>query len=118
MGKLKTKLQPDTVLVLGEHTEEVWAVAVTPDGTRAVSAFFDMTLRVWDLATGKALATLGGHTAAVWAVAVTPDGTRAVSAFFDMTLRVWDLSRGSRPQSKRCVVRRVSDALSARSDKN
>jgi WD40 repeat protein len=94
MGKLKTKLQPDTVLVLGGHTEEVWAVAVTPDGTRAVSASFDRTLRVWDLATGKALATLEGHTEGVHAVAVTPDGSRAVSPSFDRSLRVWDLATG------------------------
>ena len=37
-------------------------VAVTPDGARAVSASFDKTLRVWDLATGESLASLEGHT--------------------------------------------------------
>ena len=47
-------------------------VAVTPDGTRAVSASADKTLRVWDLATGKSLASLEGHTSAVYGVAVTP----------------------------------------------
>jgi GTPase SAR1 family protein len=63
-----------------------------PDGARAISASFDKTLRVWDLATGKSLATLEGHTSVVWCVAVTPDGTRAVSASRDKTLRVWDLT--------------------------
>jgi GTPase SAR1 family protein len=69
-------------------------VAVTPDGTRAVSASDDRTLRVWDMATGKALASLEGHTIWVLGVAVTPDGARAVSTSADETLRVWDLATG------------------------
>jgi len=34
------------------HTDSVNSVAVTPDGTRAVSASSDHTLKVWDLSTG------------------------------------------------------------------
>ena len=45
----------------------MYGVAVTPDGTRAVSASDDKTLRVWDLATGKSLASLEGHTDTVLA---------------------------------------------------
>ena len=37
-------------------------MAVTPDGSRAVSASLDNTLKVWDLASGKELCTLTGHT--------------------------------------------------------
>jgi WD40 repeat protein len=54
--------QPGTAFVLKGHTGAVLGVAVTPDGKRAVSASLDKTLRVWDLATGKALASLEGHT--------------------------------------------------------
>ena len=32
-----------------------------PDGQRVVSASGDKTLKVWDVATGKCLATLKGH---------------------------------------------------------
>ena len=43
------------------------AVAVTPDGQRAVSASWDKTLKVWDLESGRELRTLTGHTGAVTA---------------------------------------------------
>ena len=36
-----------------------------PDGRRVVSASTDKTLKVWDVATGKCVATLEGHSATV-----------------------------------------------------
>ena len=32
-----------------------------PDGRRVVSASWDKTLKVWDIETGKCVATLKGH---------------------------------------------------------
>ena len=43
------------------------AVAVTPDGQRAVSASDDKTLKVWDLESGRELRTLEGHATCVYA---------------------------------------------------
>jgi WD40 repeat protein len=73
-----------------------WAngVAVTPDGTLAVSASSDRTLKVWNLETGRELRTLEGHSDSVCGAAVTPDGKLAVSASADRTLKVWDLETG------------------------
>ena len=34
---------------------------MSPDGRRVVSGSFDKTLKVWDVATGKCMATLEGH---------------------------------------------------------
>ena len=66
-------------------------MAVSPDGTRAVSGSDDNTVRVWDLVSGQCLATLEGHSARVWSVAVNPDGTRAVSGSYDNTARIWEV---------------------------
>src|SRR5271166_4554377 len=82
------------IRTLEGHTGPVRAVAVTPDGCRAVSASDDQTLRLWDLSTGQTIRTLEGHTNGVEAVAVTSDGRCAVSASTDQTLRLWDLSTG------------------------
>jgi WD40 repeat protein len=91
------------VSVLEGHTDDVSAVAVTPDGRHVVSGCWrqvasrreDHALRVWQPSTGNCLRVLEGHTAYVSAVAVTPDGRYVVSGSDDGTLRVWDLSTGN-----------------------
>jgi WD40 repeat protein len=77
------------------HTGRVSALAITPDGGRAISGSWDKTLRVWDLNSGRTLRTLKGHTHRVTAVTITPDGRRAVSGSGNETLRVWDLETGT-----------------------
>jgi WD40 repeat protein len=67
---------------------------VTLDGQYVVSASRDQTLKVWDLDTGRGLATLEGHAGWVNACAVIPDGGRVVSASSDRTLKVWELNTG------------------------
>ena len=79
---------------LDGHAGPVTAVALTRDGTRAVSAGGDRTLKIWDLERGEPVRTLTGHEDWVSAVALTPDGSRAVSASGDRTLKIWDLERG------------------------
>lgn len=77
-----------------KHSGEVYAVAATPDGRRAVSASMDETVRVWDIEQGRLLHTLKGHGRPVRDVSVTPDGLWAISAADDCALIVWDLERG------------------------
>src|SRR5579885_491478 len=45
---------PETLLVLyGQHTERVAALAWSPDGTRIASASWDKTVHIWEATTGK-----------------------------------------------------------------
>jgi WD40 repeat protein len=84
---------PDGPLLrtLEGHSAWVLSVAISPDGSRAVSASSDHTLKVWDLERGVELNTLESSG---WSVAISPDGQRAVSESDDGTLKVWDLERG------------------------
>jgi WD40 repeat protein len=54
------------------HGGGVTAVAVTPDGRRAVSGSSDKTLKVWDLERGTLLATFTADQA-IYAVACVSD---------------------------------------------
>ncbi|MBW2638228.1 MAG: hypothetical protein JRC86_12065, partial [Deltaproteobacteria bacterium] len=76
------------------HNSSVRAVAVTPDGRRAVSGSNDDTIKVWDLENGQSIRTMEGHNDSVRAVAVTPDGRRAVLGLYNKTIKVWDLENG------------------------
>jgi WD40 repeat protein len=78
------------LILLAGHSGSVDAVAVSPDGTRIVTASRDKTARVWEAATGKEIARLEGHGDYVTSAAWSPDGTRIVTGSSDKTVRVWD----------------------------
>jgi len=54
----------------------------------------DTTARVWDGATGRALAVLRAHYSAINSVAVTADGCHVVTGSRDKSARVWNLASG------------------------
>ncbi|MEQ3553793.1 hypothetical protein WIS52_25240 [Pseudonocardia nematodicida] len=86
-----------TVAGLRGHSAEVTvlAFATTASGaTRLVSGSVDGTLRIWDVATGTAVAVTAGHAGPVRALTTTGPGT-VVSAGADGTLRTWDAGSGA-----------------------
>jgi WD40 repeat protein len=80
--------------LLSAHTGAVACLAVSPDGTRAVSGGADKGLWVWDLANRRELRCLAGHRDRVCCVAFSPDGRRVLSSGLDQTVRLWDLDAG------------------------
>jgi RNA polymerase sigma factor (sigma-70 family) len=76
-----------------EGTEEIYALAVTPAGN-VLAAAGKGGIVLFDLASGKILATMKGHEGVVEALAVAPDGKTVVSAGWDRTVRVWDVASG------------------------
>jgi WD40 repeat protein len=83
------------VHILTGHRDTIWAVAVSGDGSRAVTGGYGGAVIVWDLAAGTALHTLVGHRDTVRAVAVSGDGTLAVTGGDDGAMIVWDLAAGT-----------------------
>jgi WD40 repeat protein len=70
------------LLELGGHTGGVRLIRVSADGTRAVTAGDDRTVRVWDLKSGKELR--GFRTMAP--IDLTPDGTAVVMRMGERTV--------------------------------
>jgi len=86
--------RPAMLRTLEGHTGAVTAVALSADGTCAVSASNDETLRVWELASGRCVKKLEGHTGSVCAIALSADGRQAISGSSDKTVRVWNVMTG------------------------
>jgi len=59
-----------------------------------VSGTVDWKVKVWDVATGKCVATLKGHPEGVTDVAMFPDGRRVVFGSLATPLEVWDVETG------------------------
>ncbi len=73
------------------HTRIPFAVAFSPDGKFLASAGSDMTVRIWDVATAKTIATLK-HQAR--GLAFSPDGKVLATAAWGGDIKLWSLERG------------------------
>jgi WD40 repeat protein len=80
----------------GEYLAESGKTAVTPDGRLLVHGGPDKVIRVYDVFTGKQLATFHGHEGAILAVAISNDGKYAATASTDTTVLVWELPAAER----------------------
>jgi hypothetical protein len=93
--------------VLRGHTDEVFAAAFHPDGTRLATAGRDRAIWLWDLRRGEEVARLAGHTSYIYSLAWSPDGKTLVSGSGDSTVRLWD----TEPLRTRYQARREAERL-------
>ena len=93
---------------------DVRTFAFSPDGKRLITAgaaagdTSDNWVSVWDLETGKALATLRGHDGPVLATTFSPDGRHIVTTSADRTARIWEAPDGRSPGRDRPTVSRAA----------
>jgi WD40 repeat protein len=89
------------------HTDDVLAVAFSPDGTRLLSVSCDRTARLWNVSTGRELQVLRDHRASIAVGAWSRDGRSVLTAGGnpcltrpersdprDSDVRVWEVDTG------------------------
>ena len=76
------------------HAGPVLGLAFSPDGRTLASGSFDDTVRLWDVATRRAIGgPLTGHSGDVLRVGFSPDGRTLASGGADTLVRLWGVSR-------------------------
>lgn len=78
------------------HSSLLNSAEWSPDGKSVVTAGWDQSARVWDVASGKELVRLVGHSSKVNAATWSPDGTRILTASDDKTVEIWEAFTGKR----------------------
>jgi WD40 repeat protein len=74
--------------------DQIFDVAVSPDGLLALSTHGGKTLRLWDLKNWREIRRFEGHTGPPQRVVFSADGRRALSGGWDKTIRLWDVETG------------------------
>jgi WD40 repeat protein len=82
------------LLTLKGHSGRVQSVAFSTGGRYLASGSEDMTIKLWDTATGKDIVTFKGHSGVVRSIAFSPDGKRLASGSWDKTIKLWDTVTG------------------------
>ncbi len=80
-------------LTLTDHSDTIYALAFSPDGTLLASGSADRSVKVWDAATGKRLYTLNDPTDWVYCLAWSPDKKHLAAGGVDKSVRVWEANK-------------------------
>ena len=75
---------------------EAYDASLSPDGLQLVASFGDHAARIWDVLSGRPLATFDGHQGRVVFAAFSPDGQLIATIAEDKTTRVWNVESGER----------------------
>ena len=79
--------------VLEGHRAAVFAAAFSPDSKTLASASIDGTVKLWDVATGRRLASVGAHEKGTWTLAFSPDGKMLATGGEDRMVKLWDVAK-------------------------
>ncbi len=72
----------------------VTSVAFSPDGRFLATGRDDLTVKLWDVATGQEMRTLSGHKSRITDVAFSPDGRLFASTSNERRVKLWDVATG------------------------
>ncbi len=84
---------PELIVQTG-HASEIQSVAFSPDGKLLASGSRDVSVKLWDVATGQELRTFTGQTNTVESVVFSPDGKILASGGSDGSVKLWNVESG------------------------
>jgi eukaryotic-like serine/threonine-protein kinase len=74
------------------HTEEITAMAISPDGTILATASRDQSVILWDLRSRRRLQSIADNQGWVNDVAFSPDGKTLAFGVMDGKVKLWDVA--------------------------
>jgi WD40 repeat protein/tRNA A-37 threonylcarbamoyl transferase component Bud32 len=93
------------------HTLEApqpnYAVAFAPGGQRLATAGSNGSLRLWDVATGREVASVAAHPGVVRGLAFAPDGRTLASVGEDGSIRLWEVAADGDALRHRATIARA-----------
>ena len=92
-GYLLRKANPQLTVLEGD-VQNIYSLAVNPDGTRLATGSEDTIARIWEAQSGRLLERLEGHVGVIESVAYSPDGRQIATGSGDRTVRIWDAQSG------------------------
>lgn len=81
--------------VLSSHTDPVWSLSFSPDGSLLASGGEDNTVKLWDIQTGGLVRTFSGHLRSIRATSISSDCTTIASGAWDGTVHLWNIRAGN-----------------------
>ena len=87
----KSDIAKPELATQSKHDFTVTSIAVSPDSSLALTGSEDLSVRLWEICTGKEWLKLEGHTERIKSVAFSPCGNFFVTGSVDKTARIWDI---------------------------
>ena len=84
---------PPPLVASFTYRDVVYDAVFSPDGARILTASWDKTAKLWDVASGRLIGVFA-HQGPVNAAAFSPDGARILTASADKTAKLWDAATG------------------------